>query len=131
MFDLGSGLIQNLKFRDAWFFVGRKGIEGFTPIEEISYGGPENAFPKTLDKRFCVSKTLTGQRIRPDPLPNTNDGRKDFCSRYDGYGDFCTSENIDKPIKPAPIINKTLEEHPVYNMPIIIIGGKTLEFNEL
>lgn len=122
-FDLGSGLIQNLRFRDAWFFVGRKGIQGFSPIEEISYAGSENAFPKVIDKKFCVSQALAGQRIRPDPLPNMNDGRRDFCSRYDGYGDFCTNENIDKPLRPAPIINKTLEEHPVYNMPIIIIAG--------
>ena len=36
-FDLGSGLVQNLRFRDFWFFVGRKGIEGFTPIEEVHF----------------------------------------------------------------------------------------------
>ena len=52
-----------------------------------------------------------------------NDGRRDFCSRYDGYGDFCSNENMDKPLKPAPIINKTLEEHPVYNMPILVVSG--------
>jgi len=34
-FDLGSGLIQNLRHRDAWFFVGRKGISGFSPLEEV------------------------------------------------------------------------------------------------
>jgi hypothetical protein len=90
---------------------------------KISYAGPEDAYPKVIDKKFCVPQTLTGLRIRPDPLPNMNDGRRDFCSRYDGYGDFCASENIDKPLKPAPIINKTLEDHPVYNTPIYIIGG--------
>lgn len=52
-----------------------------------------------------------------------NDKRRDFCSRYDGYGEFCVSENIDKQLKPAPIINKTLEDHPVYNIPIVIVGG--------
>jgi hypothetical protein len=34
-FDLGSGLIQNLRHRDSWYFVGRKGINGFSPIEEV------------------------------------------------------------------------------------------------
>lgn len=122
-FDLGSGLVQNLRHRDAWYLVGRKGIKGFSPIEEISYAGPENAYPAPLDRRFCVPQTLKGLKIRPDPLPNMNDKRRDFCSRYDGYGDFCISENIDKPLKPAPIINKTLEEHPVYSLPIVIVGG--------
>jgi hypothetical protein len=35
LFDLGSGLIQNLRHRDSWYFVGRKGINGFSPIEEV------------------------------------------------------------------------------------------------
>lgn len=34
-YELGSGLIQNLKFRASWFFVGQKGISGFTPFEEV------------------------------------------------------------------------------------------------
>lgn len=36
MNQLGSGLIQNLRFRDVWFFVGQKGIEGFTQLEQVS-----------------------------------------------------------------------------------------------
>lgn len=34
-----------------------------------------------------------------------------------------TAENIDKPLIAAPIINKTLEEHPVYNTPIMVVGA--------
>jgi len=45
LFDLGSGLVQNLRFRDAWFFVGRKGIQGFTPIEEVIFN---TTFKKNL-----------------------------------------------------------------------------------
>ena len=37
---------------------------------------------------------VKGLKIRPDPLPNMNDKRRDFCSRYDGYGDFCISNII-------------------------------------
>jgi beta-1,2-N-acetylglucosaminyltransferase len=32
---LGSSMIQNLKFRDIWYFVGKKGITGFTPFEQV------------------------------------------------------------------------------------------------
>jgi hypothetical protein len=35
LFDYGSGLIQNLKHRDAWYMVGQKGIKGFSPLEEV------------------------------------------------------------------------------------------------
>ena len=28
-------MIQNLKFRDIWYFVGKKGIKGFTPFEQV------------------------------------------------------------------------------------------------
>lgn len=34
-FDLGSGTIQNMKYHDAWVFVGQKGIQGFSPYEEV------------------------------------------------------------------------------------------------
>ncbi len=76
-------------------------------------------------KYYKTNKFIVkGLKIRPDPLPNMNDKRRDFCSRYDGYGDFCINENIDKPLRPAPLINKTLEDHPVYTTPIVIIAGK-------
>lgn len=28
-------------------------------------------------------------KIRPDPLPVSNQKKRDFCTRYDGYGEFC------------------------------------------
>ena len=39
---------------------------------------------------FCI--LVKGIKIRPDPLPFRNDKRRDFCSRYDGYGDFCSGK---------------------------------------
>ena len=32
---LGSSFIRMLGFRDVWSFVGQKGIEGFSPLEEV------------------------------------------------------------------------------------------------
>jgi len=29
-------LAQNIKFRDVWYFVGQKGIKGYTPFEKVS-----------------------------------------------------------------------------------------------
>ena len=33
--ELGSAVVQNVKFRDAWAFVSQKGIQGFTEIEQV------------------------------------------------------------------------------------------------
>jgi len=33
---LGSQLIDKLKFRDLWAFVGQRGIVGVSPIEQVS-----------------------------------------------------------------------------------------------
>jgi hypothetical protein len=38
---------------------------------------------------------VKGIKIRPDPLPFRNDKRRDFCSRYDGYGDFCSGKYLN------------------------------------
>ncbi|CAF2720777.1 unnamed protein product [Rotaria sp. Silwood2] len=109
-FDLGSATIQNLKYRDVWVLVGQKGIKGFSPYEELSL---------TVNLKFLVK----GVPIRPDPLPYQNNKRRDFCSRYDGYGDFCSDTNIDKNLFTIPLINKTLEDNPIYSTPILIIAG--------
>ncbi|CAF1042224.1 unnamed protein product [Rotaria sordida] len=122
-FDLGSATIQNLKYRDVWALVGQKGIKGFSPYEEISYAGVGSTYAPPIDKRMCIPQTLKGVPIRPDPLPYRNDKRREFCSRYDGYGDFCTGTNLDKNLVAIPLINKTLEDNPIYSTPILIIAG--------
>lgn len=38
---------------------------------------------------------VKGVKIRPDPVPFRNDKRRDFCSRYDGYGEFCSGMKIN------------------------------------
>lgn len=33
--SLGSSAIQNLGFRDIWYFIGQKGIKGYSEFEEV------------------------------------------------------------------------------------------------
>ena len=33
--ELGSALVQNVKFRDTWAFISQKGIQGFADIEQV------------------------------------------------------------------------------------------------
>ncbi|CAF3010399.1 unnamed protein product [Rotaria sp. Silwood2] len=66
---------------------------------------------------------VKGIKIRLDPLPFRNDKCRDFCSRYDGYGDFYSDTNVDKNLATVPLFNKTLEDNPIYSTPILAIAG--------
>ena len=33
--ELGSAVVQNVKFRDVWAFISQKGILGFTEFEQV------------------------------------------------------------------------------------------------
>nr|KAG5694240.1 hypothetical protein BaRGS_021555 [Batillaria attramentaria] len=41
--NLGSGYIQNLRFRDVWFFIGQKGMDGFATMEQVMW---DEKFPE-------------------------------------------------------------------------------------
>lgn len=121
---LGSSMIQNLKFRDVWYFVSQKGIKGFTNLEKISYVAMDADWPDPIRDAFCVPSTIHGSEIIPDPQVSRNDARREFCKKYDGYGEFCDSAYVDNPpIKPIGLVDETLENNPVFHSPIIIIPG--------
>ena len=63
--ELGSALIQNVKFRDMWVFVGYKGIKGFTDIEQV------NLFLELLMKKGignCLLKSCGGGVLHISPI---------------------------------------------------------------
>ena len=37
---------------------------------------------------------------------------------------YLLAANVDKFIKPAPLVDKSLEKHDIFNIPIIIISGE-------
>jgi beta-1,2-N-acetylglucosaminyltransferase len=122
-YELGSGLVQNLKFRSSWYFIGQKGIKGFTPFEELNYAQGSD-WAKPIDKKMCLPATLDGTKVRPDPtVQPQNEAKRHFCKKYDGYEDFCDEVHIDDAITPAPLHNKSMEGHQIFNIPILIIAG--------
>lgn len=127
--SIGSEKIGSLKFRDSWALIHHFKTSINYNVEEISYAGTGNTYANPIDKRVCVPQTLKGVKIRPDPLPFRNDKRRDFCSRYDGYGDFCSDANVDKSLTPVSLLNKTLEDNPIYSTPILVIAG--ISYNSL
>jgi len=38
---------------------------------------------------MCVCVLVKGTQIKPDPLATKNSKRRAFCTKHDGYGDFC------------------------------------------
>ena len=121
---LGSSMVQNLKFRDVWYFVSQKGIQGFTNIEKISYVAMDADWPEPVKDTFCVPNVIQGSEIIPDPQVSRNDARRDFCKKYDGYGEFCDATYVDNPpIKPVGLVDENLETNPVFHSPIIIVPG--------
>ncbi|XP_052214269.1 protein O-linked-mannose beta-1,2-N-acetylglucosaminyltransferase 1-like isoform X1 [Dreissena polymorpha] len=121
---LGSSLIQNLKFRDVWYFVGQKGLKGFSTLEKISYAGMDGEWPTPLKDSFCVSSKVQSTNYIPDPVARRNDVKREFCKKYDGYGDFCSVEHVDDPLlTPAKLVDDKLAQNAVYSSPIIVIPG--------
>lgn len=125
--EVGSAMIQNVKFRDNWVFVGQKGISGFGEIELVESAG--KSWPAPIDKRLCVPLHFKGSRIKPDPIATKNEKRLEFCKHYDGYGEFCDSSRMNELLTPAPLSDKTLENNSIFQIPILLVPG--LNFNAL
>ncbi|KAK2188800.1 hypothetical protein NP493_121g04006 [Ridgeia piscesae] len=121
--NLGSTMIEKLNFRDIWVFIGQNGIQGHSTIEEIEFAGPSGKFPIPIDKKLCVPIKLKGSQIRPDPLANKNKERRAFCNMYDGYGSFCETQHIDEALTPSPLVEKNMEKHAIFQVPVIVIPG--------
>lgn len=121
--NLGSGYIQNLRFRDVWFFIGQKGMDGFTTMEQISYAGYDGGWPKPIKKSFCVPRKLVGRKIIPDPAFFRFDERREFCKKYDGYPEFCDPSHVDDRLKSVGVADKGLKGHQIFDTPLLVIPG--------
>uniref|UniRef100_A0A915KJZ2 Alpha-1,3-mannosyl-glycoprotein 2-beta-N-acetylglucosaminyltransferase n=1 Tax=Romanomermis culicivorax TaxID=13658 RepID=A0A915KJZ2_ROMCU len=122
-YELGSGYIQNIKFRSSWYFVGQKGLSGFSPFEELNYA-TGNDWARTVDVRICVPSKLDGLKIRPDPLLyRRNDAKRHFCQKYDGYEEFCDDARLDDSLSSAPLRASDNRSDPIYQVPILVIAG--------
>ncbi|GAB1610993.1 uncharacterized protein LOC115220313, partial [Argonauta hians] len=121
--SFGSSMIQNLKFRDVWYFVGQKRIEGYSTFEQISYAKPDSGWPNSMQLFACVPYKMKGTKVRPDPMSYRNDKRREFCTKYEGYVDFCDISHVDDFIKPVSLVYKSFEGHKIFSTPIVVVPG--------
>ncbi|XP_061178823.1 protein O-linked-mannose beta-1,2-N-acetylglucosaminyltransferase 1-like isoform X2 [Saccostrea echinata] len=126
---LGSSAIQNLRFRDVWYFIGQKGIQGFTELEEISFATYDGDWPTQIKKSICLPRDFKGVKVAPIISTNRNMERREFCKKYDGYSEFCDVQRVDELLKTVPLQDKSKAKDVIYKTPILIIPG--LDHNAL
>uniref|UniRef100_A0A0R3S2A4 ILEI domain-containing protein n=1 Tax=Elaeophora elaphi TaxID=1147741 RepID=A0A0R3S2A4_9BILA len=122
-YELGSSLIYRLKFRASWYFIGQKGIDGYTPFEDMNLPSGSD-WAKPIRQTICVPSVLDGLKTVKNRLPKAqNMLRRHFCSRYDGYEDFCDESHLDVPLIPRSGQTHLLSTDPIYSVPILLAGG--------
>lgn len=127
--NLGSSLISKLSFRDVWVFVGQKGINGKSPIEELSQA--KSDWPTPIDKRLCVPINLSGQVSREASARRS--AKKKFCIENKDVLDerFCSAENLEKLLEPVPHVHNDWVTNDIYKVPVIIIPGSNYKSFQL
>ncbi|VDK85786.1 unnamed protein product [Litomosoides sigmodontis] len=127
-YELGSSLIYRLKFRASWYFIGQKGIDGYTPFEDMNLPSG-NDWAKPIKRTICVPSVLDGLKTVKSRLPKAqNMFRRHFCSRYDGYEDFCdvflpSESRLDMPLVPRSGQTHVPPTDLIYSVPILLAGG--------
>ncbi|XP_052090612.1 protein O-linked-mannose beta-1,2-N-acetylglucosaminyltransferase 1-like isoform X1 [Mytilus californianus] len=129
--QLGSSMIQNLRFRDVWYFVGKKGIKGFTSTEQISFAGYDGSWPTSMKDSFCLPYNLKGTDIPPTPKSKRNEARREFCKKYDGYEHLCDPAAVDETLQGVELVDRSHANDGIFKVPIVIIPGLVPLFNSV
>ncbi|CAN8018111.1 unnamed protein product [Ixodes persulcatus] len=121
--ELGSAMAQNLHYRSSWYFITQKGISGFSPYEDLHFVEAKGwAVPH--DIRMCVPFKLSGRTIHPDPRPQENLKRRQFCTKYQHFPSFCSGDLIDNPLVPNPSVKFTNSK--IFTTPVIVMSGEVI-----
>lgn len=119
----GALKIHDLTFRGMWVFVGRRGVEGASPYEELNKAtSAKDKKDAKAELSACIPDRIDGfQRLHP-----AERRRKEFCSKYPSYTDLCSEEG-KRVLKQIPLDDLSLSKNQAYNTPILVIGGADLQ----
>ncbi|XP_022650122.1 protein O-linked-mannose beta-1,2-N-acetylglucosaminyltransferase 1-like isoform X2 [Varroa destructor] len=123
--ELGSALSQNLlHYRSSWYLVTQKGIDGFTPYEDL-HTVLSKGWPPPHNVRLCIPFKIEGMPVHPDPSQHDNTDRAAFCHRHANVlPTFCTGDS-----KPAQhIFQPKVPENKLSSSPIIVVSGPQSRF---
>uniref|UniRef100_A0ABM0MB92 Alpha-1,3-mannosyl-glycoprotein 2-beta-N-acetylglucosaminyltransferase n=1 Tax=Saccoglossus kowalevskii TaxID=10224 RepID=A0ABM0MB92_SACKO len=121
--SIGSSHIHSLDYRDSWSLVGQKGLMGVSPYEVI-HDRVGQGWGAHATIKECVPLKI--ESVGGQNVVLKNGKRGDFCKQYEGYGDFCSEENINKPLQPKSLDDESLKKNPAYSTPILVIPGLDL-----
>ncbi|KAM7308283.1 protein O-linked-mannose beta-1,2-N-acetylglucosaminyltransferase 1 isoform X1 [Ixodes scapularis] len=74
---------------------------------------------------MCVSFKLSGRTIHPDPRPQENLKRRQFCTKYQHFPSFCSGDIIDNPLVPNPSMKFTNSK--IFTTPVIVMSDQFTE----
>ncbi|CAB3406067.1 unnamed protein product [Caenorhabditis bovis] len=124
-YEMGSSMIDRMKFRASWYFIGQKGIGAYTPFEDLNIPSGNN-WATPIKTSFCLPKALSKWSGRKDPA-SANDVRnlpkRHFCAKYDRHEEFCNDEKLDDRIVPRILRNENRANDPIFNVPILVAAG--------
>ncbi|XP_065904612.1 protein O-linked-mannose beta-1,2-N-acetylglucosaminyltransferase 1-like [Dysidea avara] len=118
---MGSHVSESLHWRDMWVFATQKNGDTFGEDFAKSPNLQEWGQPTTL----AVTIPLANEQLICDwPDSKDNIARRNFCSRYEGYGELCDCSH------PLPITIKTepLPNNNVKNIPVGIIASNRPQY---
>ncbi|CCD66977.1 ILEI/PANDER domain-containing protein [Caenorhabditis elegans] len=130
-YEMGSSMIDRLKFRASWYFVGQKGIGAYTPFEDLNIPQGNN-WANPIHTSFCLPKSLhkwAGRRDTSSSMTSSasNDVRnlpkRHFCAKYDRHEEFCGAANLDSPIMPRHLSDEQRSSDAIFNVPILVASG--------
>ncbi|CAL2042334.1 unnamed protein product [Caenorhabditis brenneri] len=130
-YEMGSSMIDRLKFRASWYFVGQKGIGAYTPFEDLNIPQGNN-WANPIQTSFCLPKSLHKWAGRKEAFSSLSSSsvadvrnlpKRHFCAKYDRHEEFCSSPNIDSPIMPRHLHDEQRANDAIFNVPILVTSG--------
>ncbi|XP_064626979.1 protein O-linked-mannose beta-1,2-N-acetylglucosaminyltransferase 1-like isoform X2 [Lineus longissimus] len=120
--NLGSDNIQTLKWRDMWAFVVKKGgtkiAEGTSKSAEFHSWGP----PVRLRAEVPLVPIEESECQWPDTAVNKR--RREFCSKWEGYGSVCSCKDpapLDLSADPLPSSN-------INDVPVVVVASNRPQY---
>lgn len=115
--EMGSEKIENLAFRDTWAFItkkgGRKIAETHGKSPALDSWGEKVTIQASIDLVNIKDSECQWEKTV------SNNRRKAFCSKVEGYGDICSCKNPE----PFTFSPPKLEPNNIKDVPIVIIAS--------
>lgn len=129
LYEMGSSLIERIKFRASWYLVGHKDIGAYSPFEDMKLASG-NSWAPSIKTSFCVPKALSNWsgRVAKGKHHSEDDRnlpKRHFCAKYDRHERFCDDEMLDEPLTPKVLEKNANYQYNVdiFNVPILVVAG--------